>query len=429
MCYRALKTSSRGGSGCVGASQDRSRMLDMRVKVGIFLDVNPDSGGAFQYSQTMLGALSKLSDRGIEAVAVYTDPLWRPIMDRMGVAGAFARKGFWSLPATRRIAGRLPMNHWRSLCPRFHPVAKTMARLACDLWIFPAQDTWTYLMPFPAIGVVFDLMHRYERRFPEVSAHGIYASRERHYRRMCRFTEGLLADSEVGKRQVVDSYGVDPGRVFVLPFTVPEHIASVRDKAVTGRLPLKYVFYPAQFWLHKNHQRLIESVARLRPKLPDLNLVLVGSRKNGYETAAGLVARLKLTDCVHFLGYVPDAEMAPIYRGARAMIMPTFFGPTNIPPLEAMALGCPMAVSNIYGMPEQLGEAAIYFDPARTEAIAGAIERLWVDDHLCRELTRKGLERAAQWTPERFRERLEDILRICRRRNPSRQCERLGARR
>jgi len=49
------------------------------------------------------------------------------------------------------------------------------------------------------------------------------------------------------------------------------------------------------------------------------------------------------------------------------MIMPTFFGPTNIPPLEAIAVGCPVAVSNIYGMPHQLGDAALYFNPTRVE--------------------------------------------------------------
>ena len=382
----------------------------MKPTVGIFLDVKPESGGAFQYSQTILAALTELQPRGIEMRVMFTDPLWQPILTRAGLAGTFVRTGLWGLPATRRIAGRLPMDRWRTLCPRFHPVAKTMSRLACDLWIFPAQDTWTYLMPFPALGVVFDLMHRYERRFPEVSARGIYASRERHYRNLCRYAGGLLVDSEVGKRHVIESYRVDCDRVFVLPFTVPAHIAPILDTSLIGRLPPKYIFYPAQFWLHKNHLRLIEAVALLRPTLPDLNLVLVGSKKNGYEVAVKLVQRLGLTDCVHFLGDVPDADMAQIYRRARAIIMPTFFGPTNIPPLEAMALGCPVAVSRIYGMPEQLGDAVIYFDPSRTEEIAAALERLWIDDALCRELASKGRAQSARWTPENFRCRLEDIV-------------------
>jgi glycosyltransferase involved in cell wall biosynthesis len=385
----------------------------MKPVVGLFLDVKPESGGAFQFSRTMLYAISALPVRGIEAVAVYTDPLWKPILQRTGIASTFVRKGLWSLPATRRIAGWLPMDRWRSLCPRFHPVAKTMTRLACDLWIFPAQDTWTYLMPFPALGVVFDLMHRYERRFPEVSARGIYASRERHYRNLCRYASGLLVDSEVGKRHVIESYGAGPDLVFVLPFTVPGHIARSRDEEPIIRLPRKYIFYPAQFWLHKNHRRLIEAVALIRPTLPDLNLVLVGSKKNGYEAASALVRQLGLTDCVHFLGYVPDADMAPIYRRARAMIMPTFFGPTNIPPLEAMALGCPVAVSRIYGMPEQLGDAAIYFDPFSVEEIADVIERVWTNDQLCADLARKGRARSSQWTHSDFSHRLEEIIRMC----------------
>ena len=82
--------------------------------------------------------------------------------------------------------------------------------------------------------------------------------------------------------------------------------------------------------------------------------------------------------------------MPEFYRRARAMVMPTFFGPTNIPPLEAFALGCPVAVSNIYGIPEQVGDAALLFDPNSVEEIADCIERLWQDDALCASLISKG---------------------------------------
>lgn len=107
---------------------------------------------------------------------------------------------------------------------------------------------------------------------------------------------------------------------------------------------------------------------------------------------------------------MPDEEITEIYRRARAMVMPTFFGPTNIPPLEAFALGCPVAVSRIYGMPGQVGDAALLFDPNSVDDIAAAIRQLWSDDELCRSLADKGIERAAAWGPRRFSKRLEAIL-------------------
>jgi len=91
-------------------------------------------------------------------------------------------------------------------------------------------------------------------------------------------------------------------------------------------------------------------------------------------------------------------------------VMPTFFGPTNIPPLEAFALGCPVAVSNIYGMREQVGDAALLFDPNAEEELAMVLHRLWTDDGLCAELSRKGLRRSQQWGPKEFGKRLRTIV-------------------
>jgi glycosyltransferase involved in cell wall biosynthesis len=90
--------------------------------------------------------------------------------------------------------------------------------------------------------------------------------------------------------------------------------------------------------------------------------------------------------------------------------MPTFFGPTNIPPLEAMALGCPVAVSDIYAMPEQLNGAGLLFDPTSVEQIAAALHRLWTDDELCMDLARKGVERTKQWAQPQFTEHLRQIV-------------------
>ena len=111
-----------------------------------------------------------------------------------------------------------------------------------------------------------------------------------------------------------------------------------------------------------------------------------------------------------FLGYVPNEDITEIYRRARAMVMPTFFLFLNIPPLEALAIGCPTAVSNVYGMPEQVGDAALLFDPNKVDEIAAAIYKLWTDDYLCNSLIEKGLRKAKAWGQPQFNNRLEKIV-------------------
>jgi len=281
-----------------------------------------------------------------------------------------------------------------------------------DLWIFPAQDSFAYQVPVPSLGVIYDLMHRYEPSFPEVGAWGRAKRRDRHYRDLGRYSRGILVDSEIGKKQAIESYGIPPGRLHVLPYVAPVYVDSVSgcDLPKGINLPRKYIFYPAQFWRHKNHGRLIEAVARLKPGLPDLRLVLAGSRKNGYKDVLELCRRKGVEEAVIFLGYVPEILIPGLYSHARALVFPTFFGPTNIPPLEAFAMGCPVACSNVYGMPDQLGDAALMFSPTSVDEIAAAIERVWTDDQLCARLAEKGRARSAAWGRTQFQAQFRVIL-------------------
>jgi len=256
-------------------------------------------------------------------------------------------------------------------------------------------------------------MHRYERHFPESLSWWEYVTRERNYSNICQWAKGVLVDSEVGRQQVAQSYGMPLERIHVLPFVAAPYIRETRtppDFDSRYPLPAKFIFYPAQFWEHKNHKRLINAIARLKKDLPDLALVLAGSPKNAYDSVIKLVNELGLTNDVHFLGYVPDEYMPELYRRARALVMPTFYGPTNIPPLEAFVAGCPVAISGTYGMPEQSGDAALFFNPESVEEIADCVRRLWTDDRLCAELVRNGKKRADNWGQKQFNERLRDII-------------------
>jgi glycosyltransferase involved in cell wall biosynthesis len=90
--------------------------------------------------------------------------------------------------------------------------------------------------------------------------------------------------------------------------------------------------------------------------------------------------------------------------------MPTFFGPTNIPQLEAFAMGCPVATSRIYGIPEQVGDAALLFDPHSVDEIHECMVQLWTDDLLCETLAERGRRHAREWGPPQFRDRLQQVI-------------------
>ncbi len=383
-------------------------------KIGIILGSEPGAG-VFQYTQAILDALLSFPPNEFEIVGAYGDPTWLAHVphDRMKVLPI--GDSLWDRAVNRawHIA-RLPNSLWRHVSFVMNATVRTLVREKCDLWICPAHEKWTFRAPIRALGTVHDLMHRYEPQFPEVSANGQYDQREFHFRETCRWAEGVLVDSHVGKRQLCDAYDVEPSSVFVLPYVPPGYIYAGQESELAAEdatVPEKFLFYPAQFWMHKNHLTLFDALDQVRVTHPDVKLVLVGAAHNGYEQARDRVTELGLDDNVIFLGYVPDAEMSALYRRARALIMPSFFGPTNIPQLEAFVAGCPVAVAGVYGVPEQVGDAALLFDPKSAGEIADCMERLWTDDMLCQTLAEKGRARAASWGPEQFRERFRGIVR------------------
>lgn len=383
-------------------------------KIGLFLEAEPVGGGVFQYSQAVIEAISSLPKDKFCVVVFYTSKSWQRHLSEYKLITVLVDKGFLgsAIAYIWRKFG-FPTGMWRKICRYFYHMAKAMINEGCDLWVFPSQDAASYQIPVPALTSIHDLMHRYERQFPEVSAKGEYRLRELHYKNICKWTKGILVDSEVGKRHVMESYSLAAERIHVLPYIAPAYMYSYHNAASFDsryQLPEKFIFYPAQFWEHKNHNKLIDAVGRLKQDLPDLKLVLVGSKKNGYESALKTVQEQGLSENIFFLGYVPDTDMPELYRRARALVMPTFFGPTNIPPLEAFVAGCPVAISGIYGIPEQVGDAALLFHPESIGEIAESIKRLWTDDELCAELAEKGRRKAAMWGQKQFNNRLREII-------------------
>jgi len=385
-------------------------------KIGLFLGTQPSAGGAFQYCQAMLEAFTSLPMSEFTKVIVFSCDDWREKLVEFKIPNQSIENTLWG-KFFEKILNliNLPIKWDRRMYALFHPIARVLLRQKCDLWIFPAAEPWSYQIPVCALVTIYDLMHRYERRFPEISANGVFEWREKHYSKMSKSVNGIFVDSEVSRLQLIESYGRDPSSIYILPYIAPKYIYNELtpvgfDQRYKGLG--KYIFYPAQFWEHKNHKGLIQAVGLLKEKYPDLKLVFVGSKKNGYLSTFKLVKQLNVSENIKFLGYVPDSDMSQLYRRSQGMIMPTFLGPTNIPPLEANAVGCPLAVSDVYAMPEQIGNAAIYFNPSSVQGIADAIEKLWTDDDLCSKLRERGLERNSQHLQFHFNEIFIKAVRI-----------------
>ena len=141
-----------------------------------------------------------------------------------------------------------------------------------------------------------------------------------------------------------------------------------------------------------------------------LNLVLTGSDKGNRRYVWDKVREWELSDQVFDLGFVPREELNALYEGAMALIFPSFFGPDNVPPLEAFALGCPVLASRVAGAEEQLGSAALLFDPTDPTDIADKVLAVRSDPALRKKLTEEGGKIAQLRSPERYIAQIDEIL-------------------
>jgi len=420
-------------------------MVEDIMRIGIVPAVNPASGGVYQYSLAMLQALNSGSGDGCEDefVVFAPDAPDLPLVTTNGPGWTFKPLVPPSrLDVLRRIIGEGPHREaWRwvrrtllgneTLLPdpesiRFRPdMQRWLHNCGIDLMVYPSYSELSFETGLPYVLAIHDLQHRLQPEFSEVSANGEWNWREYCLGNGARYATLLLADSEVGKQDILNFYGphgVTPDRVKVLPFLPACYLAGdvpdTEQQRVRAKysLPEHYLFYPAQFWPHKNHMRIVQALGLLKQahelRIP---VVFCGScsgeiRERTFRAVMMCSSQLGLEGEICYLGYAPDEDMSGLYAGAAALVMPTFFGPTNIPVLEAWSFGCPVLTSDIRGVREQVGDAALLADPTSVEAIAEGIYRLWTDRELGRTLSDLGRRRLAAYSREDYLRRLREIL-------------------
>jgi glycosyltransferase involved in cell wall biosynthesis len=239
----------------------------------------------------------------------------------------------------------------------------------------------------PAATTVHDLQHE---AFPQFFSRPQLTYRRHVYGRSVRASGLVIAVSKHVRDDLVARLGYPRGRVRVIYHGVDRE----RFSPEAGRAREPFLLYPANWWPHKNHESLLEAFAEVRRERPELRLVLTGSRHPP-----------GLPEGVSSLGRVSDERLVDLYRSASALVFPSLYEGFGLPPLEAMACGCPVAVSRVASLPEVCGEAAVYFDPTSVEDITRGIAEV---------LDRPapgGPERAALFTWEEFAGRHDAVYR------------------
>jgi glycosyltransferase involved in cell wall biosynthesis len=289
----------------------------------------------------------------------------------------------------------------------------TIEKADVDIMVFTIQTG--FLTEVPSIYHPYDLQHVH---LPEFFTRRELLYREVLFRTFCEQAQMVNALSSWGKRDLIRHYELPEDKVQVVPwapvltaYPTPsdDDLALVKEKF---SLPEAFVFYPAQTWAHKNHLGLLEALTILRERHDSkIPFVSSGRLNEFYPTIQRRVRKLRLTDQVQFLGFVTPLELHCLYRLCRSMVFPSKFEGWGLPITEAFLTGVPVACSNVTLLPDLAGDAALIFDPDRTDEIADAVFRVWTDEALRKLLIERGKKSLARFSWDRTARTLRAHLR------------------
>ena len=372
------------------------------MKIGILAIASPDSGGVFQYTISILEAMKVItkSSNKYEVIQIRHESFPKILDKEYIIKNQKTPIGL----KIRRIIHFFTGIKIGNLAPN----------VDVDLIISPIITLLPFFMKRPYIVTIHDFQHKYYPQFFTIKEK---ITREIIYR-TGKKASLVICESNYVKQDLVKFLNIDENKIKVLPSPPPSYLQTIeikKENLLTIRekydLPEGYIFYPAQFWYHKNHINLLRALRYIKDKYNlEIPLILVGSKKNNFERVMKEIQNLGLSQQVKYLGYVPDEDMPYLYKLATALVMPTLFESVSMPIWEAFHLGCPVVSSNVCALPEQVGDAGLIFDPYNIEDMAEKIFIIWTNENLRNELINKGFKRVKDLTIENYAKEWEKII-------------------
>ncbi|HKR00015.1 MAG TPA: glycosyltransferase family 1 protein, partial [Pyrinomonadaceae bacterium] len=321
--------------------------------------------------------------------------------------------------AVERFRDRWPNVQVRSTLPHT-PLVRIPLTLEAELRRRPVdllhvQYTAPPFAPCPVVATIHDLSFEH---LPQTFKRRSRAQLRLTVRRTARRSAHVIAPSEHTRRDLIETYGIDPERVSVTPLAAPSHFAPVRDETEVRRigelygLGQNYVLAVGSIQPRKNLVGLVAAYSALRRARPQANLpqlALVGKRAWLYGETLRAIRECGVADLTVVTGYVSESHLPALYTGALCFVYPSYFEGFGLPPLEAMQCGAPVIASNLTSLPEVVGDAGLLVDPFDRDALAAALAQMIDDSELRARLRTKGLERAKQFS---WRETARLTLRV-----------------
>jgi len=364
---------------------NRSKDANRSCHVGVDLTLMIPRGGNGGIKPAILTFLQSLEDRfrdGVKFTLLTNSSTYREVeflirnKDR-NICVALTHGCPW--PASGAAHRNL------TVCPEFDPAM--LKKLGIDVFYCPFGPTDRSNPDIPTVSLVTDLLHRdYPFSIPDSERHW----REAYFKKILTDADYVQCISQYTRDKLLEYYPIKESQVFFTHLPIDQRL-----QAGSGTIPESpYFIYPANFWIHKNHEILLIAyrIYRRTAKEP-WDLVLTGNPDSRADEIKDLAKRLSIDTSTRFLGHLDEASFAQVFAGAGALVYPSLHEGFGIPLVEAMRFRKPIICTRSTSVPEVAGKAAIYVDGRKPSELAAAMAELTENSALRRDLIRKGEER------------------------------------
>jgi glycosyltransferase involved in cell wall biosynthesis len=275
------------------------------------------------------------------------------------------------------------------------PPVDLVRTIDADLLYCPFGATTFHTPGVPTIALIADLLHK---DYPFTLTAAQIAEREAYIQTTIRVATTLQCISRSGMERMIEHYSVPRTTLFYtyLPIHVrlekPSQEAAGHSDSIS---PRPFFFYPANLWLHKNHEVLLLSFARYRHEVGDnaWDLVLTFQDEPRAQYLRGLAETLGIAEHVRFAGFVTDQELHRIWKNAGALVFPSLHEGFGIPLVEAMHYGIPIISGKEFALNEVAGDACYFIDARKPASVAQALAEVSQNGQLRAALIKRGRER------------------------------------
>ncbi len=366
------------------------------MKIGVWVPsgTSVSIGGGFSYPEKLISSIDRYQfSEGIDIFFVSLDDvdnLHHPFLN------------ISRLKCLRRITKRIPtikryVHYLDRLLIKTIGLSSILKSIGIKFILYTEQ--MVCLDPdFPFIAMNWDIGHLSTYPFPEILSSFKY--RDDFYSKILPRSMFVSCESMAGMNELKKYTRIGEHKLRVVPLFAGNvsDLKLSKEECIINieKIGLKshsYFYYPAQFWAHKNHFGLLSAFKRFVENTDSsCKLVLSGSHRRNYNYIMELISELGLDSNVIVLGFISNELVYSLYKEAIALVMPSHFGSTNMPPIEAMEIGCPVVCSNLEGHKEILGDSGEYFESLDNDSIFEALNNVYRNNEKYRDLIVKRRE-------------------------------------